>query len=264
MNEVATPVLIAGGGPVGLMLACELGSRGVACVLLEQKPGTTAEPKCTLTNMRSMEHFRRLGIAEATRRAGVAEDYPYRVVFATQLFGHTLCRFDYGSRAEAARTGAKLAFGSPLAAEQPQRISQIFQEPVLRAAAASYPHVELRFGWRVLSATPDRDGVQVHAREVASGREQRFRADFVAACDGGSSGLRESCGIRLSGRPAVSQQIGIFFRAPELRARNPQGDAVFWVIIHPELRGFLIAIDGRELYTFVRVRRAASLTCERG
>jgi len=232
------------------MLACELGSRGVACVLLEQKPTTTAEPKCTLTNMRSMEHFRRLGIAGATRRAGVPEDYPYRVVFATQLFGHTLCRFDYASRSEAARTGAKLAFGSPLAAEQPQRISQIFQEPVLRAAAEAHPHVDVRFGWRVLSATPDGDGVCVRACEVASGRQQQFRARFVAACDGGASALRESSGLRLEGRQAVAQQVGVFFRAPDLRARNPQGDAVFWFIVHPKLRGIVVAIDGRELYTF--------------
>lgn len=246
-SETTTPVLIAGGGPVGLTLACELGSRGVACVLLEQKSTTTAEPKCTLTNMRSMEHFRRLGIAEATRRAGVAEDYPYHVVFATQLFGHTLCRFEYASRAEAARSGAKLAFGSPLAAEQPQRISQIFQEPVLRAAAEAYPNVDVRFGWRVVSATPDGDGVRVEASEVASGRRQLFRARFVAACDGGASPLREAVGLRLEGRQAVSQQVGIFFRAPELRARNPQGDAVFWFIVHPSLRRVPLAVvDVRE------------------
>ncbi|MEK9802119.1 MAG: FAD-dependent monooxygenase, partial [Curvibacter sp.] len=58
-----TEVLIAGGGPFGLMLALELGKRGVRCLLVEPKPGTAYNPQANATQARTMEHFRRHGFA---------------------------------------------------------------------------------------------------------------------------------------------------------------------------------------------------------
>ena len=59
-----TQVLIAGGGPFGLMLANELGRRGIAVVLVDQNPGTTHNAAANATQARTMEHFRRLGFAD--------------------------------------------------------------------------------------------------------------------------------------------------------------------------------------------------------
>jgi 2-polyprenyl-6-methoxyphenol hydroxylase-like FAD-dependent oxidoreductase len=253
MAEREVPVLVAGGGPVGLTLALDLGRRGVPCLLVEPRPAATTEPRCTLTNMRSMEHFRRLGVAGEIRAAGVSRDYGHDVVFATRVFGRSICRFAYPAPAEAARTGRPTVFDSPHGAERPQRISQIFLEPVLRRAVARTPAVEPRFGWRVLGVEPEGGGARVRLVEAGSGREETLRARFVADCTGGASALREAAGVRLLGRHAVSQQVGVFFRSRRLRHANPFGDAIMWFVANPELRGTLVAVDGAELFTMHRM-----------
>lgn len=249
MNDAR--VLIVGGGCVGLSLAAELGWRGVPCLLLEERPGPTHQPKCNLVNMRSMEHFRRLGVADAVRAAGIPADHPQDVVFGTRICGHVIHRFAYPSRRDAATHDGPIAFGSQQAAELPQRVSQIHLEPVLRAHAASFPDVELRFGWRSLGVQQDAHGVEVEALEVATGRRARLGAGWLAACDGASSPIRAALGIEMQGRAAVAMQYAVFFRCPELRARNRLGAGVMYMLVNPDLRGVLVDVEGGSSARFV-------------
>ena len=71
-------VLIVGGGPCGLMLANELGRRGIRAVLIDQKPTTAFNPQANATQARTMEHFRRLGFADEIRALGLPPDVPHR------------------------------------------------------------------------------------------------------------------------------------------------------------------------------------------
>ena len=87
------PVLIAGGGPVGMTLGCELSRRGIACLLVERNPTTTRHPKMDITNARSMELFRRLGAVDALRAVAVPETSNFDVSWITHLTGHELHRF---------------------------------------------------------------------------------------------------------------------------------------------------------------------------
>ena len=82
-----TPVLIVGGGPVGLALAVELGWRGVECTLIEQSDGTIATPKMQEVNTRTMEFCRRWGIAEQVRQSGAPPDFPPTILYLTGLRG---------------------------------------------------------------------------------------------------------------------------------------------------------------------------------
>src|SRR6185312_17434689 len=93
------PVLIVGGGPVGLALAAELGWRGVVCELVEQGDGTIATPKMNEVNTRTMEFCRRWGIADAVRNCPFPPDWPLDVVFVTSLAGYELGRIRRPSRA---------------------------------------------------------------------------------------------------------------------------------------------------------------------
>ena len=90
-------VLIAGGGPVGMTLACELSRRGIECMLVERNPTTTRYPKMDITNARSMELFRRLALVDALRSVAVPEDNNFDVSWVTSLTGHELHRFRYPS-----------------------------------------------------------------------------------------------------------------------------------------------------------------------
>ena len=74
--HLRTSVAIIGGGPAGLMLAIELGCRGVACVVLEEDADAPLPPKANATSARTMEHYRRRGFADAVRAVGLTEDHP--------------------------------------------------------------------------------------------------------------------------------------------------------------------------------------------
>src|SRR5260370_8430798 len=79
------PVLIVGGGPVGLAVASELGWRGIACTLVEQGDGTVVTPKMNEVNVRTMEFCRRWGIADAVHACPFPSDYPLDAAFVTSL-----------------------------------------------------------------------------------------------------------------------------------------------------------------------------------
>ena len=98
-----TPVLIAGGGPVGMMLARELAWRGIDCMLAERNATTTRHPKMDITNGRTMEHFRRLGMIDRIRAAAVPESQPFDVAWVTNMSGHEVARFSYPNVTEARR-----------------------------------------------------------------------------------------------------------------------------------------------------------------
>ena len=87
-----TPVLIVGGGPVGLALASELGWRGISCILTEQGDGTIVTPKMNEVNIRTMEFCRRWRIAEAVHACPFPPDYPLDIAFVTSLSGYELGR----------------------------------------------------------------------------------------------------------------------------------------------------------------------------
>src|ERR1700754_3590585 len=140
-------VVIIGGGPCGLVLAIELGRRGISTIVLEARSSPARFPAANATQARTMEHYRRLGFAERVRAEGLPPDYPTDIAYFTRFTGYELARFSLPS-ARAAREIVKTLSGSWSAAELPHRCSQIFVEDVLRAEAAACPTVSLRPGWR--------------------------------------------------------------------------------------------------------------------
>src|SRR5215210_9013582 len=125
------PVLVAGGGPVGMTVALEPARRGVACMLVERNASTTRHPKMDITNGRSMELFRRLGVADALRAVAVPEENNFDVSWITGLSGHELHRFRYPSVSEWRRLIRENNDGT-MPAEAPMRVSQVEIEPVLQ------------------------------------------------------------------------------------------------------------------------------------
>src|SRR5918996_6084780 len=142
MLTAHTPVLIVGGGPFGLMLANELGRRGIGVVLVDQNPGTTQNAAANATQARTMEHFRRLGFADEVRALGLPADFPTDVAYFTRFATHELARFRLPSAREARESVTKLS-GSWSAAELPHRVAQKFVEQVLRRHAEQLPSISI-------------------------------------------------------------------------------------------------------------------------
>jgi cation diffusion facilitator CzcD-associated flavoprotein CzcO len=101
MTQMDTQVLIVGAGPVGLTLAIDLGKRGVRCKLIDKNAAPLGYPKMERCNPRTMEIFRRIGIAEQVRAAGYPEDWPMDVYFIFDLMRPPVWKMAYPTVAEA-------------------------------------------------------------------------------------------------------------------------------------------------------------------
>src|SRR5882757_32088 len=159
-----TEVLIVGAGPVGLTLAIDLGQKGVRCTLLERKEAPEFLPKMERCNARSMEIFRRMGLAGKIRAAGLAADVPMDVYIVLAMNEPPLLHLPYPSVAEARRQIDACNDGSmPL--EPYQLVSQYTLEPLLKSVAETLPSISVRYGCEFLSLEQDESGVSAQARE---------------------------------------------------------------------------------------------------
>jgi 2-polyprenyl-6-methoxyphenol hydroxylase-like FAD-dependent oxidoreductase len=215
-----TQVVIAGAGPVGLALAVELGTRGVNCVVVEPRARGRAAPRAKLTNVRSMEHLRRWGIAEELRAATpLPAAYSTDIAFVTQLLdGYELARFTNVFNTAPIRD-ARFA-------EPAQQVPQYVVEEVLRHRAKACPSVAFApAGERVERFDQDADGVTV----VTTG--QTIRAQYLVGCDGGGSTVREQAGIPMHGRRGVARNFSVVFRSNALGQQMTFAPALhFWIV----------------------------------
>ena len=92
MAKCETPVLIAGGGPIGLSLAADLARRGIATLLVEERENKLNPAKMLEVSVRTMEFCRQLGIVDKVRNWGFPLDWPLDSVFVTDLKGYELGR----------------------------------------------------------------------------------------------------------------------------------------------------------------------------
>jgi 2-polyprenyl-6-methoxyphenol hydroxylase-like FAD-dependent oxidoreductase len=218
---VETHVLIAGGGPVGLTLAIDLGLRGVRCTLIERKDEPAFLPKMERCNARTLEIFRRMGIADRVRAAGYPTAYPMDVYHIVTMMDPPLARVPYASvdelRAEAERRN-----DGEMPLEPYQLISQYTLEPLLKAIAEENPLIDVRFGHELISFDQDTDGVTAHVRTTA-GKDITIRAAFLAGCDGGSSTVRKQLGIELEGRGNIRRMMQALYRCDALYDVVPIG-----------------------------------------
>ena len=206
-----TQVLIAGGGPVGMTLACDLGRRGITCMLVERNHSTTRHPKMDITNARSMELFRQLGLADQLRAVAVPENANFDVSWITSLSGHELHRFRYPSAAEWRQLIRNTNDGS-MPGEPPMRVSQVEIEPVLQRSIRANPHVDARWGVALEDLSQDGEGVTATLR-TTDGRTEQVRCTYLVGCDGGQSQVRSCLGIRLDGQSRVMQRFMTHFRS---------------------------------------------------
>ena len=209
-----TQVIIVGAGPVGLTLAIDLGRRGVRCILIEQKPAPQFLPKMERCNARTMEIYRRMGIAEKIRDAGFPRDCPMDVFIVTSLIEPPLLHLAYPSVAQAQAEIAACNDGT-LPREPYQLISQYTLEPLLKSVAESMPSVDVRYGCEFIAC--EQDGGSVRARvKNGDGSTAELTAQYLVGCDGGSSAVRRQLGIKLQGEANLMQ-----FRQALVSMRRP-------------------------------------------
>ena len=215
------PVLIVGGGPVGLTLSIDLGHRGVECLLIDKRPAPSFLPKMERCHARTMEHFRRLGIADAVRSVGYPAGLPLDSFLVTSLAEPAIAQLRTPSVIEA-RKQSEQANDGRWPAEPSQIVSQYALEPLLKDIAENVRGVTVRFNCELLSFEEQEDNVVVRVRDL-DGREETIRTRYLIGCDGGSSIVRAGLGFRLEGQANLGQQMQALFHSEDLFDRIAMG-----------------------------------------
>jgi 2-polyprenyl-6-methoxyphenol hydroxylase-like FAD-dependent oxidoreductase len=235
------PVLIAGGGPVGLALALDLGWRGVPCLVVEQGDGQVVDAKMFATGIRTVEFCRRWGLADQVRHWGFPDDFPFDNVFTTGLKGHEVGRIPMPAPKDIA--------GFPQSPENFAHCPQFVFDPILSAAARRYPAVTLRYRCRLSSFEDTGEAVLATLHDEATGAEEEIRAGWLIGCDGFASTVRKALGFAMEGNALINRSINVMFRAPALWEHHDKGKAGRYVMIGEEgTWASLTPADGVDLW----------------
>jgi 2-polyprenyl-6-methoxyphenol hydroxylase-like FAD-dependent oxidoreductase len=274
---IETDVLIAGGGPFGLMLANELGKRNIRCLLVDPKPSTAFNPQANATQARTMEHFRRLGFANEIRARGLPPHHPTDIAYLTRFSGTELARLRLPTAA-AAPQAIKAMSGSWSAAELPHRVSQKFVEVSLRKHAEKFASNEIRYGWKLVSFSDSSSSVNTNSlvqtsvskpiqavieRAAESAQNPTLKsekiqvnAQYLIGADGARSFIRHQLGIPWGGATGFKRNfmggkmLAVYLKAPQFYELNQNDRAWMYVAVNPELRAFIMSVDGESEFAF--------------
>jgi 2-polyprenyl-6-methoxyphenol hydroxylase-like FAD-dependent oxidoreductase len=239
-------VLIVGAGPVGLTLAIDLAWRGIDVTVVETRaPAAPPEPKCNHVAARTMEIFRRLGLAEKVRNAGLPADYPHDISYRTTFTGAELTRIPIPCRRDrfTSKDGPDCNWPTP---EPPHRINQIFLEPILFEHAAAQPRIRIVNRTSVEDVRIGDTSADVALRDLDTGAVRRLSCRYLIGCDGARSVVRKAIGAELAGDAIVQRVQSTYIRAPDLIDRQHHARAWGTGVINPRRAGMVYAIDGRE------------------
>ncbi len=241
--QAETFALIVGGGPVGLAAAIELGWRAVPTILVTEKLTTAQHPKCNNTNARSMEHFRRLGIADELRSEGLPPQIARASAYVTRFCGHEFGRLPR-------------PYSDWPTPEIPNNVSQIVLERVLRRCAERQPGADIRFGWRLIVVRgARRSRVWPKSRTPPPASATRSRRAICSASTAPSSAVRRALGFAMIGEDGSTHRafmggtmLSFYIRSPGLLAASGRPPTNMTWVINPQMRGMMYSQDGRETW----------------
>jgi 2,4-dichlorophenol 6-monooxygenase len=228
------PVLIAGGGPVGLTMALLLARQGIASMVVERRPPrASSAPKAHVVNPRSLEIFRSLGIdTEALRQNGASRGDAEVSRFMTRLSGTELGHIPL----DVPEYEAREVTPTPLL-----NIAQPKLESFLTALVRENPRIDHRLGDAWVACRDENGGV-VSTIEQGEGRSYRISSSYLVAADGANSSVREFLDIPMDGIPALRPRVTIHFEA-NLRHVVRDRPAILYWILDPSAAGTFIAYD---------------------
>ncbi|MDB5582959.1 MAG: cadA [Bradyrhizobium sp.] len=250
--KLDTQVVVIGTGPVGMVLAMELKSRGVDVIMiekrtLEERAGDMSMARCNTVASRTMEIFRHLGVAGAVRAAGLPDDYPTDVAWLTRANGHEIARLSLPSRSALPGDTESLIANWPTA-EPVHRASQLLLDPILFDHLREHWGIEVRSGTEYLSYREVGDHVAVTVRAAGSDEPYELQCRYLVGCDGGRSAVRKQIGAKLAGDDELYRSRVVLLRAPWMRQHFQTPLAWMNNYLGPGPLGFMISVNGDDLW----------------
>ena len=233
-EDIDLPVLVVGGGPVGLVASIGLAQQGLASLVVERRTATAAVPAAHVVNARSFEILRAAGVDMTSIAAACKSPADAGAVrWVTTLFGDEIGQLPFE------RQGDDVLALTPTPL---RNLSQHRLEPILVEHVRKQPLAELLQGWEWISAEQDGKGVTSQLREVATGRTRPVQSRYVLAADGAGSPVRRALGIEAVGPARLAAFVMIHFEA-DLRARVGDRPAVLYWTTAAGAGGTFVAHD---------------------
>ena len=222
--DLETDVLVVGSGPAGAASALALATYGVDHVVVTKYRWTANSPRSHITNQRTMEVFRDLGILEQIEAEATPHHLMGDTVFCTSLTGEELGRVRTWETHPARE--ADLVMASPtLNCDIPQDLL----EPILLGEAAARGST-LRFSTEYLSLTQDAEGVTALVHDRVTDREYHIRAKYLIGADGGRSKVAEDIGLPMEGQMDLAGSMNIVFQADLSKYVAMRPSVLYWVL----------------------------------
>ena len=252
------PVVVVGGGSVGLSMAAELGWRGVECLVVEQREGLNPHPRANAVANRTMEYFRRWGIDQEISESGIPPHLPADYHWVSTLKGKSLHKISLPPLKQLLETRKSGGYAREEHAWSPYLKTTTGQNEVERAILGYVERLEtvdFRFGWKLVGFEQDEGGVTCRLTGGPDGEAHTVRCRYLVACDGGRSTVREALGIGLEGRAALARFVSIYFRAPGFTGKHRFGHGNIYFPLHRDHRGFILNWDGGTTFTYHLILR---------
>jgi 2-polyprenyl-6-methoxyphenol hydroxylase-like FAD-dependent oxidoreductase len=236
--KLTADVVVVGAGPVGLVLAGDLGWRGRSCIVLERTDGAIHQPKMDQVGIRTMEFCRRWGIVDWVEASPYVRDYPQDNVYLTAMNGYELGREVMPSMNDLRPP--------PESPQHRERCPQNMFDPILKRFALSRPGVQILYHHTFQSFSEDAEGVRVTA-SMPGGASVEVAARFLVGCDGGRSPVREQLGIKMQGRGLLTHTMNVVFRCSDFNARHNKRPGYRYMFVGPDgIWATIVAINGSD------------------
>jgi 2-polyprenyl-6-methoxyphenol hydroxylase-like FAD-dependent oxidoreductase len=256
MKPTEVPILISGGGPVGLCLSMELSTRGISHILVNKRMETPTHPKGSTINSRTMEHLRRYGVSAAIRKSGLPENYPTDSTYVSRITGYELGRIEMPTLRE------KLKHPGPwgemtLTPEPIHRSNQMYFEAIMRSHAEYFDESDIRFGWELISFEDKTEYVEAIIKNLSTNETDTIICDYLIGCDGAGGMVRRQLGFKYVGRESTGDRfydgsmVSIYARSSEVKEVRTVSDSWHYWTINPEGRTDFISLNGDDEFVLL-------------